>query len=90
MIQAVHCCHKNNDQRRKSNRSTPERISSFARSIPLVIKGKPGIIKSMAQMYPASCCTDTPHKLLQRFSEILHIQDMPAATEDTIPKKSVK
>ena len=36
-------------------RSIPERISSFARSIPLVINGKPGMINNIAQIYPASC-----------------------------------
>ena len=38
--------------------SIPERISSLARSIPLVINGKPGMINSMEQMYPASCWTE--------------------------------
>ena len=33
--------------------SIPDLISSFAKSIPLVINGNPGIIKSMEQIYPA-------------------------------------
>lgn len=37
------------------SRSIPERISSFAKSIPLVINGNPGMINSMEQIYPASC-----------------------------------
>ena len=32
------------------SRSVPERISSFAKSIPLVINGNPGIINSMEQI----------------------------------------
>lgn len=39
--------------------SRPDRRSSFARSIPLVINGNPGMIKSMEQMYPASCTDGT-------------------------------
>ena len=41
------------------SRSRPERRSSFAKSIPLVMNGKPGIIKSMEQIYPASFCMGT-------------------------------
>ena len=36
-------------------RSIPERISNFAKSIPLVINGNPGIINNIEQIYPASC-----------------------------------
>ena len=46
-----------------ARRSRPERISSLARSIPLVINGKPGIINSIEQIYPASCCSDTEKKV---------------------------
>ena len=51
------------------NRSEPERISSLARSIPLVIKGKPGIINSIEQMYPASCCSRTEKANSNNFSK---------------------
>ena len=49
------------------SRSIPERISNFARSIPLVIKGKPGIINSIAQIYPASCWIGIAHKISAAF-----------------------
>ena len=49
-------------------RSIPDRKSSFARSIPLVIKGNPGMIKSMAQIYPASCSTFTATQISSNFS----------------------
>ena len=42
------------------NRSRPERKSSLARSIPLVINGKPGIINNMEHIYPASCTWAIP------------------------------
>ena len=35
-------------------------MSSFARSIPLVINGKPGMIKSMEHTYPDSCWSEIP------------------------------
>ena len=43
------------------NRSRPERKSSLARSIPLVINGKPGIINNMEHIYPASCTWAIPN-----------------------------
>ena len=51
------------------SRSRPERRSSFAKSIPLVMNGKPGIIKSMEQIYPASFCTGTENRISASFSE---------------------
>ena len=42
------------------NRSRPERKSSLARSMPLVINGKPGIINNMEHIYPASCIWAIP------------------------------
>jgi len=42
------------------NRSRPERKSSLARSMPLVINGKPGIINNMEHIYPASCTWAIP------------------------------
>jgi len=40
-------------------------------------------------MYPASCCTDTPHATSAIFRNPAYTRHA-SATEDTIPKKSVK
>ena len=39
-------------------------------------------------MYPASCCTDTPHATSAIFRNPAYTRHA-SATEDTIPKKSV-
>ena len=38
-------------------------ISNLARSIPLVINGKPRIINNIAQIYPASCWMEIPNSI---------------------------
>lgn len=50
------------------SRSVPERMSNLARSIPLVINGKPGITNSIEQIYPASCCKLTENIISNNFS----------------------
>ena len=71
------------------NRSIPERISNFAKSIPLVINGKPGIINNIAHIYPASCCVDNPHKSAAIFNAPAYTRQA-ADTDDTIHKNKVK
>ena len=46
----------------------PDRKSNLAKSIPLVINGKPGIMKSIEQMYPASCSVEMPKQVSKKLN----------------------
>ena len=72
-----------------ARRSRPERISSFARSIPRVINGNPGIIKSIAHIYPASCWVDTARSASASFSKPEYVRQ-DTAIDETIHRNKVK
>lgn len=63
-------------------RSRPDRISSLARSIPQVMNGKPGMMKSMEQIYPASCWNLTCRNISSSRNRIVY--DTHAADTETI------
>ena len=54
----------------------PERISSLAKSMPLVMNGKPGMMKSMEQIYPASCCARYGKQHLGRLQQGWHTRGL--------------
>ena len=69
--------------------SIPDRRSSFARSMPLVMKGNPGIMKSMEHMYPASCTKGILNIRIASLSRIAYIRH-DADIETAIFMNSVK
>ena len=51
--------------------------------MPLVIKGKPGIINSIEQIYPASCCVAMPKQVSKKLNNkayARHAKETLAAT----------
>ena len=69
--------------------SIPDRRSSYARSMPLVMKGNPGIMKSMEHMYPASCTKGILNIRIASLSRIAYIRH-DADIETAIFMNSVK
>ena len=64
-------------------------MSSLARSIPLVINGNPGIIKSIEHIYPASCTDGMLNSRMASLSSIAYIRH-EADIEAAIFKNKVK
>ena len=57
--------------------------------MPLVMNGKPGMMKSMEQIYPASCCADTANSTSASFSRMAYTR-LAEQTDAVMPRNRVK